>query len=130
MSTRILFALLCMAAAGSASAHVFKSVGADGKVVYSDRPSDKVNAEVSIIKADIVQTVSSPAAGIPAAEQSAPRVSTLVAAAAAGAGKERMTAMADAKIVCDKTIDVLVNRKGEIVKTLGPSGPLAAFKPH
>ncbi len=52
-----IFALLCMAATAHASVRVYKSVGADGKIAYSDHPSDQGAASVSIIKADIVQAL-------------------------------------------------------------------------
>lgn len=128
----VLFALLCMAAAGSACAQVYKSVGADGKVAYSDRPSDTVSSAISIIKADLVQTVSAPAAKVQhRADSAAVRLAVLAASAAAQAdGKLKISDTSAPQQVCDQKIDVLVNRKGDIVKVLGPSGPLAAFKPH
>lgn len=128
----VLFALLCMAAAGSASAQVYKSVAADGKVVYSDRPSDTLSSSVSIIKADLVQTVSAPAAqALLRPDSPAVRLAVMAAMVAAQPdGKLKASAAADPRQVCDQKIDVLVNRKGDVVKVVGPSGPLSAFKPN
>jgi len=129
MSKFALFAVFCMAAAGSASATVFKFVGPDGKVTYSDRPSDKSEVKVSIIKADIVQAV-------PVAEDQPLATADVVrvAALAQSSGNRLTLAKDDArapaagKELCDHRVDVLVGRNGEIIKTLGPSRPLAAFK--
>lgn len=128
MSKCALFALLCMAVAGSASAHVFKVVGSDGKVTYSDHPSDKPNVTVSIIKADIVQAAPM-ATPQPVAAAGAVRLVTpqLVDGPEALA-KNAARAPAANKELCERRIDVLVGRNGEIIKTLGPSSPLGAFK--
>lgn len=53
----LVFALLGMTVMCGASAQIYKSVGADGKVVYSDRPSDSRGASVSIIKAAVVTKI-------------------------------------------------------------------------
>lgn len=128
MSKCALFALLCMAVAGSASAHVFKFVGPDGKVTYSDHPSDKPDATVSIIKADIVQAfpVASPQ---PVAAADAVRLATLSSLDSPEAlAKDAVRAPAASKELCERRVDVLVGRNGEIIKTLGPGRPLGAFK--
>lgn len=129
MSKCALFALLCMAAAGSASANVFKFVGADGKVTYSDHPSDKSGVTVSIIKADIVQAVPV-ATSKPVAADDIARLAALARSAGSreGLAKDGTRAPAAAKELCSHRIDVLVGRNGEIIKTLGPSRPLGAFK--
>ena len=129
MPKSVIFALLCMAATGSASAQVYKSVAADGKGVYSDRPSDTLSSAISIIKADLVQTVSAPADKV----HVSPAIRRAVMAALVAeqpAGKPKASGAADPKQVCDQRIDVLVNRKGDLVKVLGQSGPLSAFKPN
>lgn len=128
MSKYALFALLCMAAAGSSSAQVFKFVGPDGKVTYSDHPSDKANVTVSIIKADIVQTVPI-ATSQPVTAAGAVRLATLSSVDSPDAlAKDAARAPAASKELCERRIDVLVGRNGEIIKTLGPSRPLGAFK--
>lgn len=129
MSKFVFFALLCMASLGSASAHVYKSIGADGKVTYSDHPGDKPAASVSIIKAAIVQPVVAAKTVTLAPTAAAPRISFLTTAAESLelTGKPVVQVTANATQVCDKKIDVLVGRNGDIVKVLGPS-PLSSFK--
>lgn len=129
MSKCALFALLCMAAAGTASANVFKFVGADGKVSYSDHPSDKADVTVSIIKADIVQPAPV-ATNKPLAAADIARLAALALAAGSreALAKDGARAPAAAKELCDHRIDVLVDRNGKFIKTLGPSRPLSAFK--
>lgn len=56
MATRILFAVLCMIVSTVSSAAVFKSVDANGKVVYSDRPSDNT-VKISMINAAVMTPV-------------------------------------------------------------------------
>lgn len=129
MSKYALFALFCVAAAGSASATVFKHVGSDGKVTYSDRPADKPDVKVSIIKAAIVQAV--PVAKDKAvADADAVRVLALAQPADSreALAKDGARAPAATKELCERRVDVLVARNGEIIKTLGPSRPLGAFK--
>lgn len=53
MNSRIFLSLLCMFSMSGASAAIFKSVDANGKVVYSDRPSD-TNIQVGIIHAAVL----------------------------------------------------------------------------
>jgi hypothetical protein len=55
----MMLVVAAMLAMGSASAQVFKSVGADGKITYSDRPSEQVRGTVTIMRAP-VQAVSVP----------------------------------------------------------------------
>jgi hypothetical protein len=131
MSKYALFALFCMACAGSASATVFKYVGSDGKVTYSDRPADKPDVKVSIIQAAIVQPV--PVAkdqAVAAADAGAVRLLALaqLAESREALAKDGARAPAAAKELCERRVDVLVARNGEIIKTLGPSRPLGAFK--
>ena len=127
MSKYVLFALLCTAAAGSASAQVYKSVGADGKVMYSDHPSDNNNVSVSVIKADVVQPVARPAAETAAAPATL-RLALLAAMAADAAPKDSARKVSAPKQVCDKMVTVVVGRNGEILKTLPAKGILSAFK--
>lgn len=128
MFKHVLFALLCMAAAGSVSAHVFKSVSADGKVMYSDHPSDNTVA-VSVIKADVVQSVPMAAAVAP---ESALRQAVLRALASGTAGvsdpKDDAHKVATTKKTCDKMVDVVVGSKGELLKILPPKSFLSGFK--
>ena len=56
MNLRTFFVLLSLVVSTSASAAIFKSVDADGKVVYSDRPSDS-NVQLSVIRAAVLQPV-------------------------------------------------------------------------
>lgn len=56
MTIRILFTVLCMAVSSASSAAVFKSVDANGKVVYSDRPSDNT-VKISMINAAVMTPV-------------------------------------------------------------------------
>jgi hypothetical protein len=122
MSKHVLFALLCMAAAGSASAHVFKSVSADGKVMYSDHPSDN-NVAVSVIKADVVQSV--PMA--PAAAEATLRQAVL-RAMASGTAVASDSKDATAKKTCSNMVNVVVGSKGELLKILPPKSFLSGFK--
>jgi hypothetical protein len=106
---------------------VYKSVGADGKVMYSDHPSDQSNVSVSIIKADIVQSVPMAAGD----ESAAPGASHTVSLAAAGidaGSKDGAHGSAAPKKVCDKMINVVVGANGEILRILPSKGLLAAFK--
>lgn len=59
---RVFLGLAAMLAMAGASAQIYKSVGPDGKVVYSDRPSDTRAAGVSVIRAPVFLPVSKPAA--------------------------------------------------------------------
>ena len=127
MSKYVLFALFCMAAAGSASAQVYKSVGADGKVMYSDHPSDNDNVSVSVIKADVVQAVAKPAAET-ALTPAALRLAVLAALAADAAPKAGARSASAPKQVCDKMVTVVLGRNGDILKTLPAKGILSAFK--
>lgn len=131
MSKYVLFALLCMAFAGGASAHVYKSIGPDGKVTYSDYPSDKPSKSVSIIKADIVQPVAVAAKAAPTAAADISRVSFLTTPEESVElpGKPGVKVAAGATQVCNERIDVLVGSDGKVIKTLGPSKFLTAFKP-
>jgi hypothetical protein len=130
MSKQVLFALLCMAAAGSACAHVFKSVGADGKVVYSDHPADN-NVAVSVIKADVVQSVPMEAGATPGAE-GALRQAVLRAMASgtavASAPKDGAHKVPSTKKTCDKMVNIVVDSKGELLKILPPKSFLSGFK--
>jgi hypothetical protein len=131
MSKYALFALFCMAAAGGASANVFKSVGSDGKVTYSDRPTDKSDVKVSIIKADIVQAIPvAKSQAVAAVDAGAVRLLALAQSAynREALAKDGGRAPADAKELCERRVDVLVGRNGEIIKILGPSRPLGGFK--
>lgn len=129
MSKYVLFGLLCMAAAASASAHVYKSIGPDGKVTYSDHPVDKPSASVSVIKADVVHAVSVAKQAAPVSAAPVAHVTFLAASAEEleASRKAGVLALAGPKEVCDNRIDVLVGRNGEIVKKLSPSR-LSAFK--
>jgi hypothetical protein len=125
-----IIALVCMVAAGGASAQVFKSVGSDGKVSYSDHPSDKVSASVRVIKADIVQ----PAVAAAPRADSNPRAAALAALSKGvpldAASKDVLRAAAADKRVCDKMVTVVVDADGQIIKSLGPTNLLAAVKTH
>ena len=127
MSKCALLAMLCMAAAGSASATVFKSVGADGKVTYSDHPTNKADVTVSIIKADIVQAApvetNKPVVVADAARLAAPPTDSREALVKDGA-----RATAAAKELCARRVAVLAARNDETTKTLAPGRPLGAFK--
>jgi hypothetical protein len=117
------------AAAGSASAQVYKSVGADGKVIYSDHPSDKANVSVSVIKADIVQVVAAATPRTVIVKDAGPSLAALTAALAHDAkSQELLRATAADKKVCDKMVTVVVDRNGQIVRSLGPTNLLAGFK--
>jgi hypothetical protein len=106
---------------------VYKSVGADGKVVYSDHPSDNTNASVSVIKADVVQAVAKPATEA-AVAPAALRLAVLAALAADAAPKGAARSVPAPKQVCDKMVTVVVSRNGDILKTLPAKGLLSAFK--
>jgi hypothetical protein len=61
----IMLVAAAMLAMGSASGQVFKSVGADGKITYSDRPSEQARGTITIMKAP-VQAISLPPPAAPA----------------------------------------------------------------
>jgi hypothetical protein len=71
------FLLLALLATGAASAQVYKIVGPDGKVSYSDRPPPEPNAKVSVMKphgaaAEVALPPGSPSSGAGAAQKPSP----------------------------------------------------------
>jgi hypothetical protein len=54
-------AVAALLVTGSASAHIYKSVGPDGKIVYSDRPADTRTTQ-TVLKAPNVAAAPSPLA--------------------------------------------------------------------
>ena len=127
MSKCALLAMLCMAAAGSASATVFKSVGADGKVTYSDHPTNKADVTVSIIKADLVQSVPVET-NKPVVVADAARLAALSTDSREVVATDSARATAAAKELCARRVAVLAGRNDENSKTLAPGRPLGAFK--
>jgi hypothetical protein len=127
MSKHVLFALLCMAATGSVSAHVFKSISPDGKVIYSDHPSDN-NVAVSVIKADVVQAVPMATAVAPGAETALRQAVLHAMASGTAESKDGAPKAAGAKQTCDKMVSVVVGSKGELLKILPPKSFLSGFK--
>ena len=127
MSKCALLALLCMAAAASASATVFKSVGADGKVTYSDHPTNKADVTVSIIKADLVQAVPVET-NKPVEVADAARLAALSTDSREVLDQDSARATAAAKELCAHRVAVLAGRNDENSKTLAPGRPLGAFK--
>lgn len=71
-----ILAVAAMLAMGGASAQVFKSVGADGKITYSDRPSDQARGAVSVLKAPA--RPAAPAAAAPVASAAPGKVRTSI----------------------------------------------------
>jgi hypothetical protein len=67
MTSRLLIALLCAAASTGATAQIFKSLDANGKVVYSDRPADNT-VQISVIKAAVSMPVAAQPEQQPAKE--------------------------------------------------------------
>ncbi len=59
MNYRLLFLLtVSLVAMGTATAQqMYKSVGPDGKITYSDRPSDSASAKVSVMKSYVLRPV-------------------------------------------------------------------------
>jgi hypothetical protein len=53
MTIRLFIVLMCVAASPGASAQIFKSLDANGKVVYSDRPADHT-VQVGVLKAAVI----------------------------------------------------------------------------
>jgi hypothetical protein len=78
--------LLTVLAAGSASAQLYKIVGPDGKISYSDRPPMEASAKVTVLKGGKAVPASAPA--------SASVSASAAASAASAAPKDTMKVLA------------------------------------
>lgn len=80
MKNHTILFLICMAASGAASAQLYKTVSASGKVVYSDRPSDVRVNSVSVLGSVAQPERPTDADGSPVVRRAGGKTSSIAAA--------------------------------------------------